>query len=106
MAKNIVPHAHAGEQFTQFLSVADQLFFVAMMLRRIASSTNKSGKGVIFFPGKTSIQNALALKHIATLLHEQNILSHFCVMANAFSYELPIARPEPQTGFVFSGGAL
>lgn len=102
MAKNIVPHAHAGEQFPQFLSVADQLFFVAMMLRRIASS-NKSGKGVIFFPGKTSIQNALALKHIATLLHEQNILSHFCVMTNAFSYELPA---EPQTGFVFSGGSL
>lgn len=101
MAKSIVP-----QLLPQLLSVADQLIIVSLMLHRIAGSTNKTGQGVIFFPDKTPLQNALALKHIATLLQEQNILSHFCVMTNAFSFELSEAQPEPQTNFVFPGGAL
>lgn len=105
MAKNTVAHAHI--EFPQLLPVADQLIFVSVMLHRIANTNNKGRAGLLFFPDKTPIQHVRALKHVAQLMQEQNIIKQFCVMANAITFEFPEVQPEkPQTCSLFKGVPL
>lgn len=102
MAKNNVEHAHI--EFPQLLPVADQLTFVSVMLHRISNKKIKGRAGLLFFPEKTPLQHVRALKHIAQLMQEQNILKQFCVMGNAITFEFPEIQPEkPQTCSLFKG---
>ena len=102
MAKITLARSDVGKP--QLLPISSQLVFAAVMLNRLAKCTKN--EGLVFFPPRTPLQHARALKHVADLLKHAGVLEDACVMANAIAFKFPEQPTDPCSTFLFKGEQL